>query len=42
MKEQNNELENFQPKGAIAFFILLLALFAVIWFAIYLVMLSRG
>ncbi len=34
--------EHFVPKGAIAFFILLLALFALIWFAIYFLMLGRG
>ena len=32
---------SFQPKGAIAFFILLIILGLVIWYGIYLLMLSR-
>lgn len=33
---------NFQPRGAIAFFILLIILGAVIWYSIYFLMLQRG
>ena len=33
--------KNFKPKGAIAFFILLLLLGAVIWYGIYFIMLSH-
>jgi hypothetical protein len=33
--------EKFQPKGAIAFFILLVTLGLVIWYGIYLLMLDR-
>jgi hypothetical protein len=40
-----NEAEfdkNFKPKGAIAFFILLIILGAIIWYGIYFLMLSRA
>jgi hypothetical protein len=33
--------QNFKPKGAIAFFILLVILGAIIWYGIYLIMLDR-
>ena len=33
---------NFKPKGAIAFFVLLVILGAVIWYGIYFLMLSRA
>ena len=36
------EDEKFIPRGAIAFFILLIALSAVIWFGIYFLMLDRA
>jgi hypothetical protein len=42
---ENAEMEfdkNFKPKGAIAFFILLVILGAVIWFGIYFLMLKRA
>jgi hypothetical protein len=32
---------NFKPKGAIAFFILLIILALIIWYGIYLLMLER-
>ncbi len=42
MKE-NRELKDFKPRGAVAFFIGLIALYAVMWFAIYaLLIISRG
>jgi len=34
--------EKFIPKGAMAFFVLLITLCAVIWFGIYFLMLSRN
>ena len=43
--EEFNEAEfdkNFKPKGAIAFFILLIILGAVIWYGIYFLMLERA
>jgi len=33
--------EDFRPKGAIAFFVVLLLLCAAIWFAIYYIQLTR-
>lgn len=42
MGNDNNETEKFVPKGAIAFFILLMLFFLVTWFALYFEMLSRG
>jgi hypothetical protein len=44
-KRDFNEAEfdkNFKPKGAIAFFILLIILGAVIWYGIYFLMLERA
>ncbi|MCC5940731.1 MAG: cytochrome c oxidase subunit 2A [Balneolaceae bacterium] len=40
--ESNGEVEEFRPKGAIAFFIVLILFFAVVWFALYFELLSRG
>ena len=40
-----NEAEfdkNFKPKGAVAFFVLLLILGAIIWYGIYFLMLARA
>jgi hypothetical protein len=39
-KDMESE-EEFQPKGAIAFFIALMILFSIIWFALYFEMLGR-
>lgn len=33
--------ENFKPKGAVAFFVLLVILGLIIWFGIYFLMLER-
>lgn len=40
MQESNNP-EKFVPRGAIAFFALLVTLGLIIWFGIYFLMLSR-
>ena len=40
-KEPTGTAENFQPKGAIAFFVCLVLLGLIIWFGIYFLMLSR-
>ncbi len=34
--------DKFFPKGSIAFFLLMLFFYALIWLAVYLVMLARG
>jgi hypothetical protein len=34
--------EEFKPKGAIAFFVALLLLYAVIWLSVYVEVLRRG
>jgi hypothetical protein len=39
--EQQPLPEKFQPKGAIAFFILMVILGLIIWFGIYFLMLER-
>ena len=40
---ENRELKDFKPKGAVAFFAAMIALYAVMWFAIYaLLIISRG
>ena len=40
-RPQLNPLEKFFPSGAIAFFIVLVALCLIIWFGIYFLMLER-
>jgi len=40
--ENLNQSEQFKPKGAIAFFILLIILGLIIWFGIYFLMLHRN
>lgn len=40
-KQLSKHEENFKPKGAIIFFLLLLALAALIWFCIYNIQLER-
>lgn len=39
--QKSNNPEKFVPRGAIAFFALLVALGLIIWFGIYFIMLSR-
>ncbi len=34
--------EDFFPKGAVAFFLLMLGFYALVWLSTYLVMVSRG
>ncbi|TVR17174.1 MAG: cytochrome c oxidase subunit 2A [Balneolaceae bacterium] len=40
--QSNSELEEFKPKGAIAFFIVLMVFFTIVWFTLYFELLSRG
>lgn len=42
LSEEQQFDKNFKPKGAIAFFILLIILGAFIWYGIYLLMLQRA
>ncbi|REL38795.1 cytochrome c oxidase subunit 2A [Rhodohalobacter sp. SW132] len=42
VNEDETTEEEFKPKGATAFFIVLMILFLVIYFAMYFEMLSRG
>ena len=37
----SNDIKDFKPYGAIAFFLLLLALGAIIWFSIYNIQIER-
>lgn len=39
-KETEHE-EEFEPKGAVAFFVLLIILFSIIWFGLYFEMMGR-
>jgi hypothetical protein len=39
---QSESEKRFFPRGAIFFFVLLLLLYAVIWFTIYWIMISRS
>jgi hypothetical protein len=41
-EHSESEHEEFTPKGAIAFFIVLMVFFMVTWFALYFELLSRG
>jgi hypothetical protein len=41
-QEENHEMEGFQPKGAVAFFIVMIVFFTIIWFLMYFELLSRG
>lgn len=38
--DQNTE-EEFQPKGAIAFFLILIVMYTVMWFSLYFELLGR-
>lgn len=39
--ESGHDAEEFQPKGAIAFFVLLIAMFIIMWFSLYFELLGR-
>lgn len=41
-KDSEQELEEFRPKGAVAFFVLLIVFFAIVWFTLYFELLGRG
>jgi hypothetical protein len=43
-QNMNNDIQqkDFKPKGAIAFFIVLIALLLVVWFGVYFLMLQRS
>ncbi|MGB1247566.1 MAG: cytochrome c oxidase subunit 2A [Chitinophagales bacterium] len=46
MKKEHQSIEEFEkekfvPKGAIAFFVLMIISFLVMWFSVYLLILSR-
>lgn len=42
MNNKKSEGENFVPKGAIAFFILMVLFYGFIWGVIWLIMILRG
>jgi len=39
---ESNEEHEFYPKGAIAFFVAMIIIFAIMWFSIYFEVLGRG
>lgn len=41
-KDAEHEAEDFQPKGALAFFIVLMVFFTIVWFTLYFELLGRG
>lgn len=41
IKKQDDELEDFKPKGAMAFFVLLLILLTSLWLFVYFITLTR-
>lgn len=40
--DQSNDEQEFYPKGAIAFFVAMIIIFAIMWFSIYFEVLGRG
>ncbi len=42
MKETEEHAEEFTPRGAIAFFVVMIVVFAIMWFSIYFEVLGRG
>ncbi len=40
-EEIEHEEEEFRPKGAIAFFVLLISFFTIIWFILYYILMGR-
>lgn len=40
--ETGHETEEFRPRGAVAFFIIMIIMFAVMWFSLYFELLGRG
>jgi hypothetical protein len=42
MEESEKHSEEFTPKGAIAFFVIMIIAFAIMWSTIYFEILSRG
>lgn len=40
--EPEHEAEEFRPKGAVAFFIIMIVMFTVMWFSLYFELLGRG
>lgn len=41
-KDAEHDADEFQPKGALAFFVVLMVFFTITWFALYFELLSRG
>lgn len=41
-KDAEHDAEEFQPKGALAFFVILMVFFTITWFVLYFELLSRG
>ena len=39
---QNAEQEEFHPKGAIAFFVILIIMYMVMWFSLYFELIGRS
>jgi hypothetical protein len=42
MEDSENKSEEFIPRGAVAFFIVMIVVFTLMWFSIYFEVLSRG
>lgn len=40
--DENQETEEFQPKGAVAFFVLLMIMFTLMWFVMYFELIGRA
>lgn len=40
--DQSTEQEDFQPKGAIAFFLILIVMYTLMWFSLYFELLGRA
>lgn len=42
MEKKDKELEGFSPRGAVAFFIIMIAVYVVMWFTLYVDLIGRG
>jgi hypothetical protein len=42
MKKEDKDLEGFSPKGAVAFFLIMITVYMVMWFSLYFELIGRG
>ncbi|NBV31987.1 MAG: hypothetical protein EBR93_05580 [Bacteroidetes bacterium] len=42
MEKEDKDLEGFSPKGAVAFFLIMITVYVVMWFSLYFELIGRG